>query len=91
MTVAVTGVVVPFRTSLTVDRVIVPDRMDSEKVTRTLTVGETPVAPDEGLTAFTTGLTVSTLQVRFAGVISRLPAPSVAATSKVWLPWLSEE
>ena len=35
--------------------------------------------------------TESTFQLRIAGVASRFPAASVAATSRVWLPWLREE
>ncbi len=35
------------------------------------------------------GATVSTVQVREAGVASTLPAASVARTSNVWEPWAS--
>jgi hypothetical protein len=34
------------------------------------------------------GRTVSTNQLRLAGLVSRFPALSMALTRKVWLPWL---
>ncbi|HLL86669.1 MAG TPA: hypothetical protein VK387_05105 [Thermoleophilaceae bacterium] len=82
MTVAASGDVVPCRTSLNVEPVIVDGRMASEKVASTLADGGTPVAPLAGLSATTRGATVSTIQVRRAGVGSRSPAALLAATSK---------
>jgi hypothetical protein len=63
VTFAVTGVVVPLRTRLTVVPVIVVARIASEKDPRTSAVGETPVAPDDGLTVVTVGAVESTFQL----------------------------
>jgi hypothetical protein len=38
----------------------------------------------------TVGAIESTFQLRVAGEASRLPAASVAATSKAWPPWPTE-
>jgi hypothetical protein len=51
------------RTSLTVVPVIVVARIASEKDPRTSAVGETPVAPDDGLTMVTIGAVESTFQL----------------------------
>jgi hypothetical protein len=91
VTVAVTGVVVPLRVSLTVVPLIVLACIASENDARTSAVGQTPVAPDDGLTVVTVGATESTFQLCVAGDASRFPAESVAETPKVWLPWLREE
>ena len=72
-----------------VEPLMVAGSIASEKVTSVLAVVATPVAPSVGTTLLTEGATVSTVstvQVRLAGVASVLPAPSLARTSKVWEP-----
>ncbi len=83
LTAAATGVVLPCSTSVKVAVVSVLASMASEKVTSTLVATATSVASAGGATLSTTGAVVSTVQLRSAGVVSALPAASVARTWKV--------
>ena len=88
VTVAETGLPPCFFLTVKVDVVIVAGFMASLKLTTTVVMGGTLFALVVGTVLATVGATVSTVQVRLAGVRSTLPAGSVAITSKTCRPFV---
>src|SRR5262249_28318049 len=86
VTVAVTGLPPCFFLTVKVEEVIVAGFIASLKLTTTVVIGGTLLALLVGVLLDTVGATVSTVQVKLAGVGSTLPAGSVALTTKVWEP-----
>ena len=74
------GVVVPDLTSVKVEDFTVVESIASENVAVTSVSRPTPVVPSEGLTLLILGGVASTVQLRLAGVVSGLPAGSIALT-----------
>ena len=66
------------RTSLTVVLVIVLAHIGSENLAKTFAAVATPVAPAGGMTRFTVGCVLSTINVRAVDVEEVLSAASVA-------------
>jgi hypothetical protein len=75
----------PLDLSVKVPLVMVAGLMASLKVAVTLVVGGTLLALAAGVVLNTLGEIVSTIQVHEAGVLSTLPAASVALTWKMWV------